>query len=61
LHGMQEVSGSIPLSSTKIRNPRLRRGFFLSSAWIKIQHLAFKSPIQIRIPSLKLASINSPP
>ena len=30
LHGMQEVSGSIPLSSTKYESS-LRRGFFLSS------------------------------
>jgi hypothetical protein len=28
LHGMQEVSGSIPLSSTKIQNPRLMAGVF---------------------------------
>ncbi len=27
LHGMQEVSGSIPLSSTKIQNPRFGGGF----------------------------------
>ncbi|MDI3361215.1 hypothetical protein QLG04_12875, partial [Lelliottia sp. V89_13] len=28
LHGMQEVSGSIPLSSTKIQTLAERRGFF---------------------------------
>ena len=28
LHGMQEVSGSIPLSSTKIQTLVERRGFF---------------------------------
>ena len=29
LHGMQEVSGSIPLSSTKILTLALWRGFFV--------------------------------
>ncbi len=30
LHGMQEVSGSIPLSSTKIQNPRFGGVLFLA-------------------------------
>ena len=33
LHGMQEVSGSIPLSSTKIQN-LLRRGFLFLSIFM---------------------------
>ena len=31
LHGMQEVSGSIPLSSTKFPTLAAKRGFFVSA------------------------------
>ena len=31
LHGMQEVSGSIPLSSTKFKTLAEKRGFFYAS------------------------------
>ena len=42
LHGMHEVSGSIPLSSTKIETLAEKRGFFVS-----VSCLFFRLPVPI--------------
>ncbi|WP_413596003.1 hypothetical protein, partial [Citrobacter youngae] len=39
LHGMQEVSGSIPLSSTKIETLAEKRGFFAFDSCLRFSSI----------------------
>ncbi len=46
LHGMQEVSGSIPLSSTNIQTLAFSGGFFMPLISVSISPLSL--PVQLR-------------